>query len=162
VAAGAVLTGAITGPSYSATADQSPFTVSHFYAEGPSTSCDLDVCGIGGVKPVRVALPAGPARYDVLATVSLQYKTSDRGRFQIAADVVAPHGHRIDMQPTDRGLGASPHWQSVTLLYRAPNLAAGRTYRFSLSAGVRKYAGQRHVHIATSRVVVAVSGSPSQ
>jgi hypothetical protein len=128
--------------------------VVHYYAGGPGTSCHGGGCGGSAVAPTRFTLPAGSG-YQATVSLSLQYVTSAKGRFQVGLDLTS--GGRHSVTPGGRALRASVHPDSTTVEFRV-QLQGGRTYGVAPTVDARGTAPYR---LATSKVVLVVDATPA-
>jgi hypothetical protein len=130
------------------------------YGEGPSASYSGDVGAIGGVSPLRLTFPAGRT-YDVLVTVSLDYRTSRGDRFVVDLGVRrdTEFGQRVRVLPARRDLRAAPSGSTATVLFRMLDLKGGREYWFSPSVNVSDRIGD--ASISSRRVLVVVDATPA-
>jgi hypothetical protein len=130
------------------------------YGVGPSAVYDFDVGTIGTVMPLRLSFPSGTA-YDVVVTVSLDYRTSADDRFVIGLLVRrdSEFGHRESVTPPERAISPSTVRTSSTVAFRLHDLHGGHEYWFSPTVNVSERVGN-HSSISTSRVLLVVDATP--
>src|SRR5262245_29787294 len=108
------------------------------WAVGPSAEYDFDFGSIGVVRPLRLTLPGGQT-YDVVFTVSMDYRTSPRPDRFIAGMTVregAEFGPIVVTTPKARSVGASRVDTSSTLTYQVSGLIGGTEYWISPTVNV--------------------------
>lgn len=132
-----------------------------YYGVGPRAEYDFDVGSIGVVQPLRLAFPAGE-RYDVVVTVSLDYRTSADDRFVLGllARRGTEFGHRETVRPDSRAIAASTVPTSASATFLVKDLPGGRDYWFSPTVNVSQRDGNR-ASIVARRVTFVVDATPS-
>jgi len=133
----------------------------HFYGQGPTADYDFDNGSIGTASPLRLTLPAGTT-YDVVVTISLDYRTSPEDEFVVglSARRDSEHGHRVASLPAARAISASTVRTSTTALFRLSDLRGGREFWFSPSVNVSHRVGNR-ASISSNHVLLVVEVTPS-
>jgi hypothetical protein len=131
------------------------------YGVGPSADYDFDSGTIGIVSPLQLSFPSG-TEYDVVVTVSLDYRTSAGDRFIIGLLVRrdTEFGHRESVTPAKRAISASTIRTSSTVVFRLRHLQGGHEYWFSPNVNVSQRVGN-HSSISSSRVLLVVDATPS-
>ena len=131
-----------------------------FYGVGPSADYDFDSGSIGGVVPF-VSFPAGTT-YDVVVTVSLDYRTSADDRFVLGmtARRDSEFGHIESVSPRERAISRSHARTSTTASFRLSDLQGGHEYWFSPGVDVSRRGGHR-ASISSNHVLVVVEATPS-
>lgn len=132
-----------------------------FYGNGPSAEYDFDSGSIGGVVPLRLSFPAGTT-YDVVVTVSLDYRTSSDDRFVVGmtARRDSEFGHIESVSPRERAISRSQARTSTTASFRLSDLEGAHEYWFSPSVNV-SHRGGHHASISSNHVLVVVEATPS-
>jgi hypothetical protein len=131
------------------------------YGAGPSAEYDFDSGSIGVVTPLRLRFPSGTS-YDVVVTVSLDYRTSADDRFVVGLLVRrdSEFGHRMPVTPPQRAIAGSTVRTSSTAVFRLVGLPGGHAYWFSPTVNVSQRVGN-HASIGSSRVLLVVDATPS-
>lgn len=132
-----------------------------YYGIGPSADYDFDSGSIGGVVPLRLSFPAGTL-YDVVVTVSLDYRTSADDRFVVGVTARrdSEFGQIASVAPKERTISASQARTSTTASFRLSDLQGGHEYWFSPSVNVSRRGGNR-ASISSNHVLVVVDATPS-
>lgn len=132
-----------------------------FYGGGPSADYSFDSGTIGMVAPLRLSFPAGTT-YDVVVTVSLDYRTSADDRFVVgmAARRDSKFGHLASVSPEERAISPSQARTSTTAVFRLSDLPGGHDYWFSPIVNVSHRGGHR-ASISSNHVLVVVEATPS-
>ena len=132
-----------------------------FYGVGPSADYSFDSGSIGGVVPLRVSFPAG-TMYDVVVTISLDYRSSPDDRFVVDMGVRrdTEFGHQESVAPEERAISASQARTSTTASFRLSDLEGGHDYWFSPGVNVSHRGGHR-ASISSNHVLVVVEATPS-
>jgi hypothetical protein len=132
-----------------------------FYQAGPSAKYDFDYGSIGTVSALRRTLPAG-ATYDVVVTLSMDYRTSPTDRFIVGLLVRldAEYGHRVSTEPSVRAIAASTVRTSTTAVFRPSDIRGGHEYWFTPTVNVSHRVGDR-AWIGAKHVVLVVDVKPS-
>jgi len=132
-----------------------------FYARGPTATYDFDYGSIGTVSPLRLTFPAG-STYDVLVTISLDYRTSPKDASVIGLSVRrdSEFGHLVSGVPAVRAISASTVRTSTTAVFRLSDLRGGREYWFSPNVNVSHRVGDR-ASIGSNHVLLVVEAMPS-
>ena len=131
------------------------------YGVGPSAEYDFDSGSIGVVTPLRLSFPSGTS-YDVVVTVSFDYRTSADDRFVVGLSVRrgSGSGHRESVTPSWRAISASTVRTSSTATFRLSAVRGGHEYFFSPTVNVSQRVGNNS-SIASSRVLLVVDATPS-
>ena len=132
-----------------------------FYGVGPSADYAFDSGSIGGVVPLRLSFPAGTT-YDVVVTVSFDYRTSPDDRFVVAVGARrdSEFGQRESVVPEERAISASQARTSTTASFRLSDLEGGHDYWISPGVNVSHRVGHR-ASISSNHVLVVVDATPS-
>ena len=132
-----------------------------FYGPGPSADYDFDYGSIGTVSALRTTFPAG-ATYDVVVTISMDFRTSPDDRFIVGlwARRDSEYGHRVLTLPSARAVAASKVQTSVTAVFRLSDLRGGREFWFSPTVNVSHRVGD-HALIRSKHVMLVVDATPS-
>lgn len=131
------------------------------YGVGPRADYDFDYGSIGTAQPLRLAFPGG-ATYDVVVTVSFDYRTSADDRFVVGllARRSTEFGHRETVRPPTRAIPASTIPTSTSATFLLKGLVGGRDYWFSPTVNVSHREGNR-ASIVTRRVAMVVDATPT-
>jgi hypothetical protein len=131
-----------------------------FYGPGPSADYDFDNGNIGTVSALRTTFPAG-ATYDVVVTISMDYRTSADDGFIVGlwARRGSEYGHRVPVLPSARAISASTGRTSTSAIFRLSDLRGGREYWFSPTVNVSKRVGN-HASIWSRHVLLVVDATP--
>jgi hypothetical protein len=131
------------------------------YGAGPAAEYDFDSGAIGVVRPLRLRFPSGTS-YDVVVTVSFDYRTSADDRFVVGLSVRrdSEFGHRVSVTPPQRAIAGSTVRTSSTAVFRLVGLPGGHAYWFSPTVNVSETIGNRS-SIGSSRVLLVVDATPS-
>lgn len=126
-----------------------------YYGIGPSAEYDFDAGVIGVVSQLRIPFPSGTT-FDVVVTVSMNYRTSADDRFVVGALVRRDgrFGPVVDVKPEQRVVAASTTGASSTTVFLIDDLPGGHDYFFSPVVNVPSRVGNRGS--ITSRNVVFV------
>ena len=110
---------------------------------------------------LRLTFPAG-ATYDVVITVSMDYRTSAGDRTIVSAPVRrgGEFGDVMPVLPMSRALAEATRRSSTTAMFRLSDLRGGRRYRFGPSVNVSHRVGDR-ASVVTSHVLLVVEATPS-
>ena len=132
-----------------------------FYGVGPSADYDFDAGNIGTVPALRVTFPAGTT-YDVVVTISLDYRTSADDRFVVSPLVRRDreYGHVMTGLPSARAVSAATARTSTTAAFRYADLPGGREFWFSPTVNVSHRVGNR-ASIGARHVLLVVEATPS-
>jgi hypothetical protein len=132
-----------------------------YYGGGPSADYSFDSGTIGMVAPLRLSFPAGTT-YDVVVTVSLDYRTSADDRFVVgmSARRDAKFGHLESVSPKKRAISASQARTSTTASFGLSDLQGGHEYWFSPNVNV-SHRGGHWASISCNHVLVVVEATPS-
>lgn len=135
---------------------------SRSYGHGPSAEYDFDSGTIGGVAPLRMTLPSG-ATYDVVVSISLDYRTSPDDRFIVGLSTRrdSKYGPRVPVAPPSRPILASRVRTSTTALFRLSDVPGGHEYWFSPGVNLSERVGNR-ASIASDHLVLVVDATPSR
>ena len=168
-AAAVLLTGgtwAVAAQSSDPVASRAPtqtglLRATRFYGIGPSAEYDLDSGGIGIVPAMQVTFPAG-STYDVIVTISMDYRTSPDDRFVVGPSARRDEefGHLMPALPRTRALSASTVRTSTTAMFRYDDLPGGRAFWFAPTVNAKHGFGG-HASISSRHVLLVVEATPS-
>jgi hypothetical protein len=132
-----------------------------FYGVGPWAQYAGDSGSIGEAPELRLTFPVG-ATYDVVVTISMDYRTSSGDRTIVSALVRrdAAFGHVMPVLPKARALAEATTRSSTTAVFRLTDLRGGREYRFGPAVNVSHRVGNG-ASIVTSHVLLVVEATPS-
>lgn len=131
------------------------------WSRGPSADYSFDAGNIGVVDALRLTLPAGQT-YDVVVTLSMDYRTSPRpDRFNAGVTVRdgAEFGAIVPTTPSERSVGASQVDTSTTLTFQVSGLTGGTEYW--ISPGVNVTHRDNKARIVANRVLMVVDATPA-
>jgi hypothetical protein len=133
---------------------------SRSWGVGPAASYDFDNGNIFTVTPIQVSLAAGSA-YDVVVSVSLDYRSSPDDRFVVGLVVRddAQYGPLMTVKPAQRAVSASRAWTSTTALFRLTGLEGGHVYWFS--PGVNVSHRDSKASIESRNVAIVIDATPA-
>jgi hypothetical protein len=115
---------------------------------------------MGSPPPVVFRFDNLGSRYDVVVTVSFNYRASADDRFSAGATLLTSGGRRIHLSPALRFVSPSPSFSSTTLVWRATGLSSATRYSLILGVGVQRLSGSRAAFVST-RTLVVIDGTPS-
>jgi hypothetical protein len=127
---------------------------------GPSAEYDYDSGNIGVVNALRLTLPAGTT-YDVVITVSLDYRTSpppDRLVVQVGIREGARYGPNVATDPGGRPVASSASRSSTTITCQA-RLDGGTEYWIAPAVNVLHR--DAHARITSTDVLMVVDATPA-
>ena len=132
-----------------------------FYGRGPSATYAFDYGVIGTSPALRLTFPAG-ATYDVVVTISMDYRTSPDDGFVVGPLVRrdAEYGHVMSPLPEDRAIPAATVRSSTTAVFRYADLRGGHEFWFSPTVNVSHRVGNR-ASISASHLLLVVEATPS-
>jgi hypothetical protein len=152
-----VSVGVTAGVAWSATdsggATSSEHRYIHFYAQGPSESCDGDACGIGEATAITVRLPAASHPYSGTVSVSLGYVTRGDAEFRLTSRLRGAGG--VVVLPASRILGPATKTTSTTVVFELRNVPGAKSLALSVGA---TFAKRHSVRAAISTRDVLVEG----
>ena len=132
-----------------------------FYRVGPSAEYSYEYGSIGGVLPLVVSIPEG-ATYDVVVSVTLDYRTSPDDRFVVGLWVRrgSEFGDHQRVAPRERPLSPSTTRTTTSASFRLSDVPGGHDYWFSPTVNVSEREGNR-ASISTDGVLVVVDAVPA-
>jgi hypothetical protein len=133
----------------------------HYYAVGPTAQYDFDSGSIGVVRPLRQSFASG-STFEIVITISMNYRTSADDRFVVAPLVRRDgrYGPIVHVRPEARAVASTTTPTSNTTVFLINDLQGGHTYWFSPTVNVSRRVGD-HSSIASRKVVFVVDTTRS-
>jgi len=132
-----------------------------YYGIGPSAEYGSDFGSIGEVSQLRISSPSGTT-FDVVVTISMDYRTSADDTFVVGALVRRDDrfGPVVDARPEERVDAAATTETSSTTVFLIDAMAGGHDYFFSPVVNVSDRTGNR-ASIRTRHVIFVVDAMRS-